>query len=346
MSLLENGDFSNGLDSWRVSEPVGGSAPTFDPDNEYVVFGNATNDVNNGDTLEQDVSLTQGEEYTLTFTMSEVGDSPFSGFGLTIDDAVFRIRGQFGFGTAESDLVLDNFALTCFAEGTMIETPDGPRPIESLQVGDLVITADHGACPINWVGSRHVTAKELARKPEWQPVLIPAGAIDGAAPTSDLVVSPAHRVLMAGSAMELMLGFPEALAPANTLIGALDGVKKVTDLEPVTYYHLLFDQHEVIISNGLPTESFHPAFETVSRFEKEAKSEVLSLFPELADMRCLPFGGNPLQLPKPVTKVRGRWPSGKHGASGYQSTSCRVDGLLICMCHMIFQRNPSDAPTC
>lgn len=328
MSLLENGDFSNGLDGWRVSEPVGGSAPTFDPDNEYVVFGNASNDVNNGDTLEQDVSLTQGEEYTLTFTMSEVGDSAFSGFGLTIDlirvledgtvttdtqslgsfqiennesaeftvtftsdfnDAVFRIRGQFGFGTAESDLVLDNFALTCFAEGTMIETPDGPRPIESLQVGDLVITADHGACPINWVGSRHVTAKELARKPQWQPVLIPAGAIDGAAPTSDLVVSPAHRVLMAGSALELMLGFPEALAPANTLIGALDGVKKVTDLEPVTYYHLLFDQHEVIISNGLPTESFHPAFETVSRFEKEAKSEVLSLFPELADMDERPF---------------------------------------------------------
>ena len=89
--------------------------------------------------------------------------------------------------------------------------------------------------------------------------------------------------------MELMLGFPEALAPANTLVGALDGVKKVTDLEPVTYYHLLFDQHEVIISNGLPTESFHPAFETVSRFEKEAKSEVLSLFPELADMDERPF---------------------------------------------------------
>jgi len=85
MPLLENGDFSNGLDGWRVSEPVGGSAPTFDPENERVVFGNASNDVNNGDTLEQDVALTEGEEYTLTFTMAEVGDSPFSGFGLTID---------------------------------------------------------------------------------------------------------------------------------------------------------------------------------------------------------------------------------------------------------------------
>lgn len=333
MPLLENGDFSNGLEGWRVSEPVGGSAPTFDPENERVVFGNASNDVNNGDTLEQDVVLTQGEEYTLTFTMAEVGDSPFSGFGLTIDlirvledgtvttdtqslgsfqienndsteftvtftsdfdNSVFRIRGQFGFGTTESDLVLDNFALTCFAEGTLIDTPNGPKPIESLQAGDLVNTADHGPRPINWIGSRHVSSQELARKPQWQPVLIPAGAIDGAAPSRDLVVSPAHRVLLADSAVELMLGFPEALAPAHTLIGAVAGVKRLTDQQPVTYYHLLFDQHEVITSNGLPTESFHPATETVSRFETEAKAEILSLFPQLTDMAV---GAFPLARP-------------------------------------------------
>lgn len=28
--------------------------------------------------------------------------------------------------------------LSCFVAGTLVSTPDGPRPIESLRVGDLV----------------------------------------------------------------------------------------------------------------------------------------------------------------------------------------------------------------
>ncbi|MFA5582109.1 MAG: Hint domain-containing protein, partial [Paracoccaceae bacterium] len=36
----------------------------------------------------------------------------------------------------------------CFTPGTLIDTPDGPRLVEDLRPGDLVLTADHGAQPL------------------------------------------------------------------------------------------------------------------------------------------------------------------------------------------------------
>ena len=34
------------------------------------------------------------------------------------------------------------FNASCFAAGTMIETADGDRPIEEIQIGDLVLSAN------------------------------------------------------------------------------------------------------------------------------------------------------------------------------------------------------------
>jgi hypothetical protein len=55
-------------------------------------------------------------------------------------------------------------ALPCFAAGTPVWTPDGPRPIESLRKGDLVLSADpeNGA-----VRPRRVTAAHRARTAHW-----------------------------------------------------------------------------------------------------------------------------------------------------------------------------------
>jgi len=45
--------------------------------------------------------------------------------------------------------------------------------------------------------------------------------------------------------------------------------------------HLLFDQHEVIWSEGLATESFLPGPQTTSVFEAEIVDEICEIFPEL-----------------------------------------------------------------
>lgn len=51
----------------------------------------------------------------------------------------------------------------------------------------------------------------------------------------------------------------------------------------VTYVHILFDRHEIVLSDGLWTESFQPAERTLSALDQATRDEVLELFPQLAD---------------------------------------------------------------
>ncbi|MDX8352818.1 Hint domain-containing protein [Cognatiyoonia sp. IB215182] len=320
MPILENGDFSDGLNGWTVVG-AGPTAPTFDAANGWVVFGAGNNDVQDGDRLQQQVSLEQGTEYTLSFTMQEVGDG-FGGFGLNIDlielnpdgsqgnqtslgfefvfnaqtnnvsitfvspydDAILQIRGGFGFGAVSSTLVLDDFVLTCFGRGTMIMTPTGAVTVERLQAGDLVNTLDDGPCPLRWVGSRVVEPAEINQRPEWTPVVVTAGALGRGRPNADLILSPCHRVLISDAKADLLFGVGEALVPAKFLVGQLDGVRNASVDGSVCYYHLLFDAHQIVTSNGLCTESFHPAQRTISKFDRAARREVLSLFPDLSKL--------------------------------------------------------------
>ncbi|MFR6400171.1 polymorphic toxin-type HINT domain-containing protein [Ruminococcus sp.] len=41
-----------------------------------------------------------------------------------------------------SKVLSSKFNASCFAAGTMIETADGDRPIEEIQIGDLVLSAN------------------------------------------------------------------------------------------------------------------------------------------------------------------------------------------------------------
>ncbi|WP_200306304.1 Hint domain-containing protein, partial [Paracraurococcus ruber] len=44
----------------------------------------------------------------------------------------------------------------CFYPGTRIRTPDGEAAVETLAIGDLVLTADGQARPVRWVGRQTV----------------------------------------------------------------------------------------------------------------------------------------------------------------------------------------------
>lgn len=76
----------------------------------------------------------------------------------------------------------------------MIDTPDGPRAVETLCVGDLVNTVDHGPQAIRWVRSGdHPLGGATV---EDKPVLIKAGALGAGRPAQDLILSPQHRILV------------------------------------------------------------------------------------------------------------------------------------------------------
>jgi hypothetical protein len=133
--------------------------------------------------------------------------------------------------------------VTCYATGTRIATPDGDRQIEALAVGDLVQTVLSGPRPITWIGRRHIA---LARHPapdRVRPIRIAAGAFGAGLPRRDLLLSPDHAVYVDG-----------ALIPIRTLVNG-------TSIAPaaggtVTYYHVELAQHDVLLAEGLPAESY------------------------------------------------------------------------------------------
>lgn len=176
--------------------------------------------------------------------------------------------------TVEDDLgnsdtgVVEVTTTPCFVAGTLIETPNGPIRIEDLEPGDLVLTRDHGAQPLRWIGRSRRRAEAADA-----PVRFAAGALgDHAA----LELSPCHRVLLKDQWAEVLFGTSEVLVKAVNLINGHSITRRV-DARPVTYVHLLFDQHQIICGNGLESESYHPGAETLASFDGATRAEVLEL---------------------------------------------------------------------
>jgi hypothetical protein len=171
--------------------------------------------------------------------------------------------------------------IPCFTPGTLIETDRGEIPVESLVVGDRVLTRDSGYRPVRWIGRRDLTSDDLYRLQELVPVRISRGAMGPDMPSRNMMVSPRHRVLMAGHRAELVSGETEALASALHLVG-MPGVTRAKDVTGVSYIHFMFDQHEIVRSDGLWTESFQPGATTLDGMEDAQRDEIFRLFPELA----------------------------------------------------------------
>lgn len=169
--------------------------------------------------------------------------------------------------------------IPCFTPGTLIATPKGERKVEDLIAGDRVITRDNGIQAIRWIGRRDLNSDELAAAAHLQPVLIRQGALGNGLPERDMMVSPNHRVLVANDKTALYFEDREVLVAAKHLIG-LAGVDRVVT-SSVSYIHFMFDQHEVVLSDGAWTESFQPGDLTLRGLDHAQRTELFELFPEL-----------------------------------------------------------------
>jgi len=169
--------------------------------------------------------------------------------------------------------------LICFCDGTLITTPDGDVPIEDLAVGDLVLNAKGEAVPIRWIGVRLVSQSDLAFYPSLRPVRVPAHTFGERAPSRDHFLSRQHRIVVEGWEVELNFGTDQVLVPVAHLLG--DAIHVDHKRESLSYYHLKFDDHEIVMSNGLLTESYQPGAYSVAGLDAEVRDELFALFPEL-----------------------------------------------------------------
>ena len=179
-------------------------------------------------------------------------------------------------------LVFNNIenVIPCFTPGTLIATPKGERKVEELEVGDRIITRDNGMQEIRWIGRREMSGEELVAKEHLRPILIQKGALGNDLPERDMMVSPQHRVLIANDKTALYFEEREVLVAAKHLTD-MEGID-VVDVSHTTYIHIMFDQHEVILSDGCWTESFQPGDMSLAGVGDASREEILELFPELA----------------------------------------------------------------
>lgn len=180
--------------------------------------------------------------------------------------------------------------IICFTPGTRIATPRGEIAVENLKAGDKVITRDNGAQTLRWVGRRDLKPNEMRMNAAFQPVLIRAGALGKDLPERDMLVSPQHRMLVKSDLAEMMFQEREVLIAAKHLTG-LDGVDQV-QTGAVSYLHLMFDQHEVVLAEGAWSESFQPGDHSLRGIGAEQRQEILTLFPELDTLAGLDTYGS------------------------------------------------------
>lgn len=201
-------------------------------------------------------------------------------------------NSDFNYGTI-SAINVDYLNVLCFARGTMIETDRGAVAIENLAEGDLVLTRDNGMQPIRWINSQIMSAERLSSDEKLRPIRIRRHALGTNIPSADLVVSPQHRVLVRSKIAQKMFGTDEILVAAKQLC-QIDGIDIAHDLKEVEYFHFLFDQHEVVVSNGAETESLYTGPEALKSVGRAALEEIFAIFPELAERDYTPVAARKL----------------------------------------------------
>jgi hypothetical protein len=184
----------------------------------------------------------------------------------------------------------------CYLEGTRIATIKGEVAVEDLSIGDLVRIRNGKFRPVRWLGRRayagvfatadqNVFNRARYPRPEtiW-PIRVLAGAFGPHKPTRDLFLSPDHAVFV-----------NHVLIPIKYVING-DTITQ-QPRAAVIYYHVELDQHDVLLAEGLPAESF---LNTGDRSNFENGGPVVRLHPEFTARFQEAAGCAPLVITGPV----------------------------------------------
>lgn len=174
----------------------------------------------------------------------------------------------------------------CFGAGTRIATPTGEKTVETLRVGDVVITADGREVPVLWIGLQKVH-KLFTPAERFVPVRVKAGALGDGLPHTDLVLTADHALIIDGIAINA-----SALVNGTTVV--YDPIESLPDI--VTYYHVETEGHEVILANGAPAETYvdyvqRRVFSNYAEYEKlygDARTISEMSIPRISSARLLP----------------------------------------------------------
>jgi hypothetical protein len=167
---------------------------------------------------------------------------------------------------------------SCFFKGTLILTPYGERRVEDLVSGDLISTQDNGPQPIAWMCKNKISAKDMKANPDALHIRFSKGSLGYKIPHRDLILVPNHRLLIDDWRASYLFEESKVLATAVSLQNG----KTVRAIKPrkisVEYYHLVFENHEIITANGALSESLLLSDDFINSLSVKARAELGGIF--------------------------------------------------------------------
>jgi hypothetical protein len=151
----------------------------------------------------------------------------------------------------------------CFLTGTQILTENGYKPVEELNIGDQVQTADGKLEAVKWIGCQTVNPGEIFNPLRSHPIQIKAGALGENIPSRDLFVSPDHALLV-----------DELLINAGALVNDIS-IIKTEPTETFIYHHVELENHALLLAEGAFAESYIPQKEDRMAYDNGAEYEKL-----------------------------------------------------------------------
>lgn len=142
---------------------------------------------------------------------------------------------------------------SCFAQGTLIRTREGYRPVESLAAGDEIAVRFQGFAKVKAMVSHTLRATAG----QWDgmsnlPVVVRRGALGENSPSSDLCLTSEHAVYVDGYLMKV----GDLVNGTSIFFKAADGE------ESIDFFNIELDRSDVVDAQGAACESlYRPATE-------------------------------------------------------------------------------------
>lgn len=164
------------------------------------------------------------------------GDVPIARFGMpgVPEDTRFEVEPD------------GSVSFACFLRGTLIATPQGDKPVETLQCGDLVSLHRGGATAIKWIGTRRLRKNWIppGQAPRAFPIRFAAGSLGPDMPKRELALSPGHHLYINGK-----------LVAAYLLVNGTT-IAQDDSLAVFEYFHIELESFDILIAEGVPVESY------------------------------------------------------------------------------------------
>jgi len=190
----------------------------------------------------------------------------------------------------------------CLVKGTIIEAANGPAPIETITIGDLVKTVSGEMLPVKWIGWQCLLSSGSDWNESLMPIRIKQHALGGELPRRDLYLSPNHALFIDG-----------VLIRIKDLVNG-HSIARISENDAIDYYNIVLDCHDVVFAEGVAVETYLMRRESYLSFTNFAEYQRL-------------YAGKPSVDMKPFAPIM-----------GYEGTRENVHALL-CMSGMLPMRD-------